>query len=155
MFDFLSLRKRPHVTSTIVFNERFCHSAGEVGGETYEINEGTTEIIFMFERFEEFISTYLFNHPYLPDNIKHLVRDKKGTFCAQLVQDSLYVCTDGIAPDGHISFRPDSLKRLQGSKGLRTFSSGAIAFGIFQHDTAQFHVLWATMYKTGKRTPQA
>jgi hypothetical protein len=71
------------------------------------------------------------------------------------VQDALYVSTDIISPDGHIRFRPESLKRLQGSNRLRTFSNGAIAFGIFQPDTSQFHVLWATMYKSCKRAPQA
>jgi hypothetical protein len=154
MLGFFDWRKKPDVTSTIVFDERFCHSAGEgSGAETYEIDEGTTEIIFVFKRFDEFMSTYLFNHPYLPSHVKQLIPQKKGIFCGQLAQDGLYVCTDQVSPDGRLGFRPTSLKRLQGSKRLRTFTSGAIAFGIFQHNTLQFNVLWATMYRASKRLP--
>jgi hypothetical protein len=147
VFNFL---KNPDVTSTIVFDERFCHSAGASAGETYEINEGTTEIIFVFEKFDAFISTYLSNNSYLPDNIKGLIPQKKGIFCAQLVQDALYVCTNSVSLDGRISFRPESLKLLQGNGRLSTFSKGAIALGIYEPDSRQFHVLWATMYGTGE-----
>jgi hypothetical protein len=147
VFNFLNRRKKPDVTSTIVFNERFCHSAGPQGGETYEIKKGTTEIIFIFEKFDAFISTYLSNHPYLPVTIKRLIPEKKGFFCAQVVQDArYYLCTNSVSPDGHISFRPDSLGLLKGYRRLRTFSRGAIAFGIFEARGRQFHVLWATMY---------
>jgi hypothetical protein len=41
-----------------------------------------------------------------------------------------------------------SLKPLGHTKRLRSFSNGAIAFGIFQPDVGRFHVLWATMYTT-------
>jgi hypothetical protein len=154
MLGFFDWRKKPEVTCTIVFDERFCHSAGEgSGGETYEISEGTTEIIFIFERFDAFMSTYLFNHPYLPGHVKQLIPQKKGVFCAQLVQDGLYVCTDRVDPHGRLSLRPASLKQLQGNRRLRTFSSGAIAFGIFQPDTLQFNVLWATMYQANRGAP--
>jgi hypothetical protein len=149
VFNFLNRRKKPDVTSTIVFDERCCHSAGPSGGETYEIRKGTTEIIFVFEKFDAFINTYLFNHPYLPVKIKRLIPEKKGFFCAQLVQDgNFYLCTNSLSPDGHISFRPESLGRLKGYRYLRTFSRGAIAFGVFESGSRQFHVLWATMYRT-------
>jgi hypothetical protein len=155
MFNFLNRRKKPDVTSTIMFDERFCHSAGPSGGETYEIKKGTTEIIFIFEKFDAFISTYLSSHPYLPLNIKRLIPEKKGFFRAQLVQDGLYLCTNSVSPDGHISFRPESLRPLNGYRRLRTFSRGAIAFGIFESGSRQFHVLWATMYRTGEGAIEA
>jgi hypothetical protein len=155
MFNFLNRRKKPDVTSTIVFDERFCHSAGPSAGETYEINEGTTEIIFIFEKFDAFISTYLSSNPYLPDNIKRLIPEKKGFFCAQLVQDALYVCTNSVSLDGRISFRAESLRLLQGNRRLRNFSSGAIAFDIYEPGSRQFHVMWATMYRTGKGAIEA
>ena len=145
---------RPPLTSTIVFDERFCHSAGENSGTaTYEIREGTTEIVFVFRAFDEFIDTYLFNHPYLPNEIKNLVPARKGTFCAQLVQNAPYLCTEGVSPEGRISLRSESLKPLHHRKRLRTFSNGAIAFGIFQPSNLQFHVLWATMYMAVRGLP--
>jgi hypothetical protein len=156
MIGFLDWFKKPDVTSTIVFDERYCHSAGpQSGTHTYEIAKGTTEIVFVFEKFDEFISTYLFNHPYLPDDIKQLVPQRKGVFGAQVVQKGAYVLTEGIRRDGRVSFRPDSLRPLGHGKRLRGFSNGAIAFGIFQTDSSRFHVLWATMYKTGKPLPVA
>jgi hypothetical protein len=151
MLSLLDWFKKPHITSTIVFDERYCHSAGEhSGSHKYELRRGTTEIVFIFERFDEFIGTYLFNHPYLPDNIKQLVPQKKGVFCAQVVQNGAYLCTDSVNPNGHISFRLESLRPLHHRKHLRRFSNGAIAFGIFQPDTLHFHVLWATMYETNR-----
>ena len=152
MLGFLDRWKKPDITTTIMFDEHFCHSAGEgSGGETYELDEGTTEIIFRFEKFDEFLSTYLFDHPYLPVHIKELIPQNKGIFCAQLVQDGLYQCTDPVGGDGSISFRRESLTWLQGSRRLSTFSEGAIAFGIFQPATSEFHVLWATMYRARRR----
>ncbi len=156
MLRFFNWPKKSDITSTIVFDERFCHSTGAASGAgTYETDKGTTEIIFIFGRFGEFIDTYLFDNPYLPDGVKRLVAEKRGVFCAQLVQDGLYMCRNGVSPDGRLSSRPESLTLLKGGRRLRVFSGGAIAFGIFQPDTLQFHVLWATMYKTGTRAAAA
>jgi hypothetical protein len=156
MPGFFDWRKKTEVTSTIVFDERFCHSAGEdSGGETYKISEGTTEIIFIFERFDGFMSTYLLDNPYLPDHVRQLIPQNKGVFCAELVQDGLYVCMDRVDPEGRLSLRAASLKHLHGNQRLRIFSSGAIAFGILQHDTLQFNVLWATMYQANRGAPVA
>jgi hypothetical protein len=150
MFSFFGKQKRPNdVTSRIVFDEGYCHSAGQnSGGQTYEINEGTTEIVFVFEKFDEFIGTYLFNNPYLPEEIKQSVRDRKAIFCVQVVQGGPYLCTDSVSADGHITLRSKSLTPLNGKKPLNEFSSGAIGFGVLRQDTRAFAVLWATMYKT-------
>jgi hypothetical protein len=131
-----------------VFNEAYCHSAGAASGtNTYEIKAGTTEIIFKFERFDQFLHTYLLGNPHLPTEIKNSIREKKGIFCAQLLQNGLYLCTEAVSPDGHISLRSQSLKPLGHHKRLREFSNGTIAFGIFRPDASAFDVLWATMYK--------
>jgi hypothetical protein len=154
MFSLFGTRKEPSViTSTIVFDEGYCHSAGDTGGQTYEIKPGTTDILFVFGKFDEFIGTYLFNNPYLPEEVKHLVRNKQGFFGAQVVQGGAYLCTDSVNPDGHIVFRSQSLKPLNRNKKLDEFVSGAIAFGILQPGTSAFHVLWATMYQATKRPP--
>jgi hypothetical protein len=152
MVNLFGLFKKPDkITSTIVFDEGYCHSAGpDSGARTYEIAKGTTEIIFVFENFEQFLSDYLFDHPHLPEEVKRSVLEGNGgTFCAQVVEDGPYMCTEAVGPDGHISFRPDSLLPLGDNKDLKTFSTGAIAFGIQQLSEGKFHVLWATMYKTG------
>jgi hypothetical protein len=149
MFDFLRGPKLPELRSTITFDERYCHSAGtQSAARTYEIAKGTTEIVFAFEDFDKFTGIYFLHNPYLPDGIKDLVRSKRGSFCAQLVQGAPYVCTDGVGSDGRISFRPDSLTPLGHRKRLRSFTDGIIAFGILQPATGQFHVLWATMYRS-------
>jgi hypothetical protein len=157
MFGFFS-KKNPQtiVTSKIVFNEAYCHSAGPTSGaQTYEISDGTTEIIFIFEKFDDFLNTYFFNNPYLPADIKQSVQEKKAIFCAQVVQGDPYLSTESVSADGQISFRPQSLKPLRGRKGLTKFSNGAVAFGIFRPDTPHaFAVLWATMYNATKTTPK-
>jgi hypothetical protein len=141
--------RKPSITSTIVFDERYCHSAGpQSNPPRYGIDRGTTEIVFVFPDFKGFMSTYLLDNPYLPDPVKQLLAHRKGVFCAQVVQKAAYVCTERVGPDGRISLRPVSLKPLGHTKRLRSFSNGAIAFGIFQPDVGRFHVLWATMYKT-------
>jgi hypothetical protein len=149
MFDFLRGPKLPELRSTINFDERYCHSAGpQSRAATYEIGRGTTEIVFAFDDFDQFTGIYFFHNPYLPDAIRNLVRDKQGSFCAQVVQGAPYVCTNGVGPDGRISFRSESLAPLGHRKRLRSFTDGAIAFGILQPNSGQFHVLWATMYKS-------
>jgi len=156
MFSFFGRKKEtPAITSRIVFDEAYCHSAGPASGaRTYEIQQGTTEIVFVFERLGDFISTYLVNNPHLPDHIKQSVRDRTAMFCAQVVQGAPYLCTEGISADGQISFRSQSLKPLRGRKGLVKFSDGAIAFGIFRADAPhEFGVLWATMYNAARRPP--
>jgi hypothetical protein len=157
MFSFFSRPKTPppNITSRIVFDEAYCHSAGPASGaQTYEIREGTTEIVFVFEKFDEFISTYLFNNPYLPVDIKQSVRERKAGFYAQIVQGAPYLCTESVNSDGLISFRSQSLKPLRGRKSLAQFSNGAIAFGIFRPDAPQaFGVLWATMYSAARKPP--
>jgi hypothetical protein len=156
MFGLFSRKKEPDsITSRIIFDEAYCHSAGpESGAQKYEIREGTTEIIFLFEKFDEFIGMYLFNNPHLPEEIKHSVREKKAYFCGQIVQGDPYLCTENVNPDGHISFRSQSLKPLRGTKRLAQFTSGIIAFGIFRPDAPHaFGVLWATMYDATRQTP--
>ncbi len=150
MFGLLDAFRKPNpVTSTLVFDEAYCHSAAPPEVRTYEIKKGTTEIVFVFERFEAFINTYLFNHPYLPDAVKRLVVEKRGRFCAQVVQSGPYVCTSPVDANGRISLRSETLQPLRNTRRLRTFSAGVISFGIFE-PSGRFHVLWATVYKEAK-----
>jgi hypothetical protein len=54
----------------------------------------------------------LLGNPHLPTEIKNSIREKKGIFRAQLLQNGLYLCTEAVSPDGHISLRSQSLKPL-------------------------------------------
>jgi methionyl aminopeptidase len=150
MFGLFGKRKQQNTArSTIVFDEAYCHSAGDTSGaKTYEITAGTNEIAFVFRDFEGFIATYIQNNPHLPEAALRSLQTKKGFFCAQAVQDGPYLCSNNVGHDGCIIFDPQSLRPLADNAGLREFTQGAIAFGILIPGTSAFHVLWATMYRT-------
>jgi hypothetical protein len=144
-----SFRRRPQkqVTSTLIFDEVFCHSAGpQSGGRTYEIRKGTTEIKFDFIDFPKFVDTYLYGNPYLPAELKCSLGNDSGVFCSQVVQDGLYLCTENVDAKGCIVFNAQTLRPLDQRAKLSEFTKGAIAFGI-SLGTGNFAVLWATMYR--------
>jgi len=149
---FARLKTQNKIRSTIVFDERYCHSAAGPQTQKYEIREGTTEIEFVFENFDEFIDTYLIGNRFLPEDIKRSIPDKKGFFCAQVLDNGLHLCTNRVSAEGRLSISPQSLRPLNRSKRLREFSNGAIAFGIFRPPDT-FAVLWATMYKATNGVP--
>ena len=148
MFGLFDRFKRPRdITSTIVFNEDYCHSAGEdEGGKVYEIKKGTTEIVFAFNDFDAFMRLYFYDNPYLAEEVKLSVGDGSGALCAHIVEET-YMCADAVGPDSRISLRAASLTPLQQTWHLREFSNGVIAFGIYRPSLVILSVLWATMYK--------
>ena len=150
MFSFLDrLKGSRGIVSTIVFDEDYCHSDGrESGAQKYEINGGTTEIVFVFPDYDAFMRMYLFDNPYLAEDVKHSLSQNEGLFCAQVVDDGAYLCQERVGADGRLRLRSQSLTPLNTDKKLREFTGGAIAFGVFRPRLVQFDVLWATMYQT-------
>jgi hypothetical protein len=141
------LKRFGTVTSTIVFDEDYCHSAGEgEGGKVYAIKKGTTEIAFKFPDFAAFMRTYFFENPNLAEELKASVAEGTGIVCIQVVEDQAYLCTDRPGDDDCIILRAGALRPLQQHWRLRAFSSGILGIGIYQPGTAIFSVLWATMY---------
>ena len=135
------------ITSTIVFDEDYCHSAGEgEGGKVYEIRKGTNELVFKFLDFAAFMHTYFLDNPYLAEDLKTSVADRSGMICIQVVEDQIYLCTDRPGDDDCIILRAASLRPLQQHWHLRAFSSGIIGIGIYQPRITTFSVLWATRY---------
>jgi hypothetical protein len=140
------LKRFGTTTSTIVFDEDYCHSAGEEGGKVYEIKKGTTEIAFKFPDFAAFMHMYFFDNRYLAAELKSSVADRTGILCIQVIEDQAYLCTDRPGDDDCIILRAASLRPLQQHWGLRAFSRGVIGIGIYQPSITTFSVLWATRY---------
>jgi hypothetical protein len=149
VLTFLSKLWKPTLLrSTLVFDEAYCHSAGEdFDAKMYEIQKGTTEIVFQFGNFPGFMETHFWGNPYIPENLKRSIEEGSAGFCAQVVQDGPYLCTDDVNSDGSIVFCSQTLRPLHRQRRLRRFSRGAMAFGIVQPDSPRFNVLWATMYQ--------
>jgi hypothetical protein len=149
VFGLLDRFRRPRdITSTISFHEDYCHSAGEdEGGKVYEIKKGTTEIIFDFNDFDAFMRFYFYNNRHVEEDVKKAVAEGTWAFCAQVVEDQAYMCTESVGADHRLSLRAASLTPLQQEWRLREFSNGAIGLGIYRRGQGVFHLLWATMYK--------
>jgi hypothetical protein len=154
----LRMFRRRLNSTTLQFDEEYCHSAGKPA-KTYKFPMGTNEIVFKFQNFQNFMNTYFHNNAFLPASVKEAVNGETAFFCAQLVEAGLgtFLCRDDVNAEGEIVFRPGRLKPLRGHDPLREFSRGILAFGVHQPDAAlsmpppsTFHVLWATRYEAAQ-----
>jgi hypothetical protein len=150
MFGLLNkLRRLRRITSTIVFDEEYCHSAGpDSGGRIYKIRPGTTQLVFVFPDYDGFMARYFFDNPYLDDWVRRSLSEKTGVFSAHVVQEATYVCADRVGLDGRLSLSSWTLSPFTTHRKFGTFSNGALGFGIFHPHDHVFSVLWATMYET-------
>jgi hypothetical protein len=148
MFKFVSKAKVAAMQSVITFDEAHCHSAGsETTALTYSIPRGTTELVFRFPDFEAFWQTYVNRNEALSDDTLIALRDGAAAFVFQVVQDGIYMHTNGVSDHGEVILNAATLQQAGAKAPLTTFGDGVLAIGIYHPGAYRFEVLWATLYR--------
>jgi hypothetical protein len=148
MFKFPFKSKAAAVRSVVTFDEAYCHSAGtDTTPATYDIQRGTTELVFQFPDFESFWQTYVNRNEGLSDDTLIALRDGAASFVFQVVEDGAHLCIDGVNDAGEMILNAGTLKQMGAKAPLKTFNQGVLAIGIYHPGAMRFEVLWATMYR--------
>jgi hypothetical protein len=139
-------KKRQPLLATMIFDEAYCHSAGNAAARTYIIAKGTTDLRFVIPNFEAFWQTYINQNENLTDETLIALRDGKAVFTISVVDGGEYYHHDGVADDGSVVLNADNLEGADPQKPFAGFLNGVLALGLYHIGEFRFEVLWATLY---------
>jgi hypothetical protein len=148
MFKLFGKKAPEHRQSVIVFDEAYCHSAGQDAlARTYQIAKGTTEVLFRFPDFEAFWQTYVNKNPGLSNESLSALRDEKAVFVIEVIDGGPYTFLDGMDEDGQAVLNAGTLTPFGTDKPFTVFGRGALGIGLYHLGEFRTEILWATMYE--------
>ena len=130
---------------TILFDEVYCHSAGNGEAKTYDLERGITDLTFDFGSLEHFVKVYVRENAHFPEDAIEALQQDQAIFTVQVVQDT---CTYMLKEPGlteQLLLSKDTLVAM-GPGNFKLFTDGVIGVGIYHLGQFRFQVLWATMY---------
>jgi hypothetical protein len=146
MFGIFGKKEPQKITSTLVFDEAYCHSSGEASQKTYLIEKGTTDLCFSFPDFDSFWQTHINRNQQISDETLIALRDQQAVFTISVVDNGQYQYHNGVGEDGTVTLNAANLQSVDHGKRLTQFSGGVLAFGIYHIGAYRFEVVWATLY---------